>query len=366
MPPSRAADEARARGDEPTFGFWRSLLYSSVLILAFFACAETGVRIWAHNYREEVERFDPEIGTFVLEPGSYPDGAQINSAGFVGPELEPDGPDLWRVYALGDSCTYGGGQARVIYPARLERRLESNGADSVRYEVVNAGIAGLDSELALRRLRAKGPELDPDVVTIYIGWNDLMKFDPTSQQNDSPWSGVARTLDRLWLVKGLRKLIFFYARPRMSPPATGPESRTGRFADFRPSVFEDNLRAIVAEARSLGARPVVATLPTVVREDMTAEEVLEQNVYFPYFPAAYAVGDFLDLVDAYNRSIRRVAAEEQVPVADLAIAFQRIPAVEGHFTDTVHLTYEGHALIAETLHDALERAGLAAPPRTGG
>jgi lysophospholipase L1-like esterase len=176
---------------------------------------------------------------------------------------------------------------------------------------------------------------------------------------------VARTLDRLWLVRGLRKLLFFYTRPRVAPPATGPESRTGQFADFRPTVFEGNLHAIVDEVRRLGARPLIATLPTVVRMDMTADDILAQNVYFPYYPSAYAVGDFLDLVDAYNLSILRVAAEENVPVADLAGTFQRIPDVSDLFRDTLHMTRKGHELVAATIHDTLERHGLEGPEGAG-
>jgi lysophospholipase L1-like esterase len=61
--------------------------------------------------------------------------------------------------------------------------LDQQEPHGLRYEVVNAGVSGLNSELALRRLRSKVIDLDPDVVTIYIGWNDLMKVDPLSQGN---------------------------------------------------------------------------------------------------------------------------------------------------------------------------------------
>jgi hypothetical protein len=99
---------------------------------------------------------------------------------------------------------------------------------------------------------------------------------------------------------------------------------------------------------------------------MTVEDILSQNVYFPYFPSAYAVGDFLDLVEAYNRSIMRVADEASVPIADLAGAFRRVPDVSGHFTDTVHLSYSGHELIAATFEATLARHGLDGPVATGG
>ncbi len=356
--PDAQNEGSDARPQEPLFGFWRSVLFSSIILCGFFTCAELGVRAWAHSYRGDLEQCDDKAGTFVLTPGDYGDYVRINSEGFVGLELEPDRPDLWRVYALGDSCTFGGGNYAVTYSARLRDELARDGVEGVRYEVVNAGIEGLSSELALRRLESVGPPLKPDAVTIYIGWNDLMKGDPSGQQQTSAWGPVFRVMDRLWLVKGMRKLMFFYVRPRLYPPATGPSSYTGRFDDFHPVVFEENLRKIVASARALGAQPVLATLPTVVRPDMSAGELLQQNIYFPYFPSAYAVGDFLSLVKAYNGSIRRVAEEEDVPVSDLARAFARIPDPGMLFTDTVHLTHEGHAMIARELRATLRAARL--------
>jgi lysophospholipase L1-like esterase len=357
------ASERRPRGaesGEPTFGLGKSILFSAILVSLVFILAETGVRTYAYYLRDDVEHFDAAAGTFTLLPGTYRNGVQINSDGFVGPELAEPGPDLWRIYALGDSCTYGGGNPISIYPTRLQRMLREYGPDGMRYEVVNAGISGLNSELALRRLQAKGPAIDPDVVTIYIGWNDLMKFDPVSQQKDTGWSTATRALDSLWLAKGLRKLMFFYVRPWLRPPATGPESRTGRFADFVPGVYETNLRRIVATAREMGATPVIVTLPTVVRSDMDAADLRRARVVFPYFPSAYAVGDLLDLIAAHNRAIRRVAIEENVPLADAAKVFAREPDPYPFFTDTMHLQFAGHELIAVTLYETLSRAGLTA------
>ncbi len=226
---------------------------------------------------------------------------------------------------------------------------------------MNAGVQGLNSQLALNRLKAMGPRVDPEVVTIYIGWNDLMKFDPAGQGTSSRFAGVAQALDSLWIVKGLRKLLFFYLRPLLFPPRTGPESRTGRFRDFQPSIFEQNLRAILAEVRSQGAKPVLVTLPTVVREDMTPEELQQAHVVFPYFPSGNAVGDFLDLLASYNRTIRRVAVEEQVPLVDLARTFQALPDVRPYFYDTMHMTTAGREIVARELEAGLVGAGLLAP-----
>lgn len=344
---------------EPHFGLGKSLLFSAILILGFFALAEFAVRGWAYYLRNDAEKFDAATNTFVLVPGVHRSDAglaHINSDGFAGPELLADGPDLWRIVSIGDSCTYGGGHLTESYPAHLQRLLEDR--PGRRYEVVNAGISGLDSELARRRLVSKVLPLEPDVVTIYVGWNDLMKYDPVSQAGESPWSGIARVLDRMWLAKGLRKLIFFHVRPRANPPRTGAEGRSGRFAEFKPAVYEASLREMVRAVREAGAEPLLLTLSTVVREDMSVDALRRAGVVFPYFPSAYGTGDLRDLVASYNRAVRRVGIEMGVPVADVGKRFDALPDPTAFFWDTMHTNHEGNALVAAELARELEANGL--------
>lgn len=349
------------RDAEPQFGLGRSILYSAIIVAFFLGVAELSVRGWAYYMRDDAERFDIQSQTFVLIPGEHRSGpvtASINQDGFAGAELKPDGPDLFRIAAVGDSCTYGDGNAVHTYPAIMQKILDERERPGRRYEVVNAGISGMNSELALRRLRTKVLSLEPDLVTIYIGWNDLMKFDPAAQTLSAGASPVARALDHLWLVKGLRKLIFFHLRPYLRPPATGPESRTGRFADFKPDIYEGNLREIIRTVRSIGSQPVLLTLPTVVRPEMTAADLRRAGVIFPYFSSAYGVGDLLDLIATYNATIHRVGLEMSVPVLDIARVFEQVEAPEEYLFDTMHATTKGKRLIAEKVIAGLDREQL--------
>ena len=346
---------------DPQFGLGKSVAFSLILITLTLTGAELAVRGWARYLRDPYQRFDPASETFVLVPGEHRTRTShivVNSDGFVGRELQQPGPDLWRLAAVGDSCTFSAGNATDTYAAMTEDALRANAPSGVRYEVVNAGIEGLNSELALRRLRNKVLPLAPEVVTIYLGWNDLMKYDPNAQEVRTESSRVARVLNEVWLIRGMRKLIFFYLRPRIAPPTTGPVSFTGRFADFHPTVFETNLRAIVAEVRTAGAKPLLFTLPTVVRADMTADDLLAANVVFPYFSAGYGVGDFLDLIGAYNEAIRAIARELHVPLLDLAQEFDAQGDVRPLFYDTMHTTKKGQALIARLLEAKLTQEGL--------
>jgi lysophospholipase L1-like esterase len=339
----------------------KKLAFMLVALGLFFVVAESVVRTWVYFARSEYERFDGKSGTFVLVPGrhrSIGSPIVVNSAGFVGDELLAEGPDLWRIVAVGDSNTFGHGNQVDTYPAKLAHILRGRPSRQVRYEVVNAGIEGLDSEFTLRRLRSKVLPLRPQVILIYVGWNDLMKFDPLGQTVDSHVASASRVIDGLWLVKGLRKLIFLKLRPHIDPPAVGPESRTGRFREFVPDRFVRNLESMLDESRAANARVVVMTLSTSVYEDMTLDEVRGANVYFPYYRSGYGVGDLLDLVAAYNRAILRVADAKSVPVFRLDATLRGSRDAQDLFADTMHPTPRGQELVARTLADFLESHGL--------
>jgi lysophospholipase L1-like esterase len=349
----------------PKFGPVKTVVYSAILMMLFLGAAELAVRVWVYFFRTPAERFDLVSGTFVLVPGEYPRinarPIQVNSRGFVGPEfIEPRPPGVKRIVAIGDSCTFGQGSGAETYPVQLSLRL--NGSGSVeRYQVINAGIEGLNSELAFRRLVTKVTPLKPDVVTVYLAWNDLMKFDPSGQVEHPGLGAIAHTMDRLWLIKGMRKLIFYYIRPMVSAPRTGPTSRTGMFADYRPAQFERNLRAIIYASKRAGAKVVVMTVPSVVSEEMTVADLRDANVVFPYYSSAYSVGDFIDLIAAYNRSIRAAAEVDDVSLIDLAKEINERPDRRRLFLDTMHPNQRGRELIADILARHLRGNGLLAP-----
>jgi lysophospholipase L1-like esterase len=251
---------------------------------------------------------------------------------------------------LGDSCTFGAGTDS--YPGLLERYL-NGGPGDYRYQVINAAIRGLDTELAFHRLVSKVMPLRPNIITVYLGWNDLMKFEPSGQVEKPGIRILARALDQLWLVRGMRKLLFYYVRPLVGAPATGPASRTGAFRNYRPAVFEDNLRGIVRTAKGGGSSVVLLTLPSVVDANMTLEDLKRARVVFPYYPSAYAVGDLVDIIAAYNRAIRSTARNEKVVLIDLAAELDSCPDRRDLFYDTMHPSEKGREQIAMILAQRL-------------
>ncbi len=154
-------------------------------------------------------------------------------------------------------------------------------------------------------------------------------------------------------MRGLRKLLFFHHRARFGTPRTGAAGQTGRFSAVRPDYFEANLHDLIAATRAAGARPLLVTLPHSLRRDLSPMDLHEPTRQYPYFYAGNALGDFVDLIERYSEAVRRVARVEAVPVADVAVRFDRMTRKEDYFLDTMHPNRRGNGLIAEFLERTL-------------
>ena len=302
-------------------------------------------------FRTAYEQYNTTTGRLELVPNlqiDVPGGRRIriNSKGFVGVEFADVKPaGIYRVFAVGDSCTFGG-DWDVSYSAFLDKMLN---ADGRRYEVINAGIEGYNSEYALGRIRDDILKYNPDLVTIYIGWNDLMKVSPDNMSSSGRVTWLGTALSRSYLYKGLSKVLFIYIRPLLIPPGLSGKSPNSMFLiNSVPATYEENVAAMVALLRERNVRVLLLTRPTVLTRDMSAEDLKTQHVFFPYFPEAYSVPRLLSLHDAYNNSIRRLATRLQVPIVDLDEVFDRQDK-RTLFWDTMHPSKQGHELIAAAL-----------------
>src|SRR5262249_21334929 len=199
------------------------------------------------------------------------------------------------------------------YPRVLERLLRSGRGPS--YEVVNAGVEGYDSENTVQLLERKLLKYQPDLITIYIGWNDLVKRDQSEAgASDSRQWLAYRTYD-VYLIRFWRKVVYAYLRPLLLHVDTQlVPSEEAAYSHYVPLVFKRNLERMVDVAKSHGIRTVLFTLPSPLKPEMAPEEI--RKLYFPHY--TYNLKRFSMIHDRYNDAIRKTGQAAGVPVIDLA------------------------------------------------
>jgi lysophospholipase L1-like esterase len=345
---------ARSAAGRRRFSIGRQIIFSSIIVASFLLLAEGAVRVYALVFRTPYERYNGQTGRLELVPNlrrtnNRGEEFRINSRGFVGPEFDAHPPlGVVRIMAVGDSCTFSDGFWRFSYPSILERYL-NRAAGRRRFEVINAGIEGYNSTFARARIEQELIGYRPDLVLLYIGWNDLMKTDPRRAEEVGRYSTLTALMEQSYLVRAYRKVMFVHLRPLLFQPRIGGNTASFVYEDFVPAVYRDNLLSIATTLRRHGIKGVVVTLPTVVRPDMSRDELKKENVFFPYFAGTYSVGEFLGLHRAYNRVVRAVGEQAATAVVDLDAAFERHEK-NALFWDTMHPSRKGHCLVAGELY----------------
>ena len=327
-----------ARDDGPRFSLGRSLLFSSVLVVGFFALAEASLRLVGIRERRVpprllVREMDTDITLpFMREDhdlfwspqpgfrGRFRDKpVTINALGLRGPEVAiPKPPGRKRLVCFGDSITFGYaiGDSET-YCARLGLRLADRGV-----EVVNAGVTGYTSFQVLRLLRRLAPRLDADFATILIGWNDGNKRPVTDldyMRRLRLATAAEGALDRLYLYKALRNV---YLRFALAALPSAPRTQRGPVPLYR-----ENLRAIVAECRAHSIRPAFIALP---RRRLPGET--------PPRPA-------------HADALAETARELGVPLLDVGELGLDTPLASNasDFIDALHFSPQGSETMAELL-----------------
>lgn len=341
----------------------RQVIYSVALVVLFLLAAECGLRIYAYYFRTSYERFNYHTGRLELVPGlSYRTEKghefRINSKGFVGPEFNDQPPSgVARIISLGDSCTFTLGLWEIAYPAVAQHIMNAR-KDRQSVEFINAGIEGYNSDYALTRLKDEIMRYDPRLVTLYIGWNDLMKVDPAHLSATGQYTILARFIEHSYLMKALKKVIFINLRPFLvTPIVEANREDTHAYDLFVPRGYQENLEGMIAFLQKRNIGVVVFSLPTAVERGMSQEDIRKRGIFFPYFAGTYSVDKFLSLHASYNRAIRQVTEKFGVPLVDLDKAFDNRNKEE-LFWDTMHPNQAGNRVIAGVLADRLQQLGF--------
>ena len=98
----------------------------------------------------------------------------INSMGLRGDEIKQENKDHLRIIMIGGSTTFGSKATsdENTIPSQLNILLQSKFNENI--EVINAGIGGASSFSEIELIEKKLLKLNPDIIIVYDGWNELM------------------------------------------------------------------------------------------------------------------------------------------------------------------------------------------------
>jgi len=279
---------------------------------------------------------------------------RTNADGYRGPELDPDTTKV-RILMTGDSVTFGiVAPEAAPYPRVAEATLVTEGH---AVEVINAGVEGYAPK-HLNWRAAEFAALDPDIVTVLIGWHGILIPDARGSGFLDWAEGRSDAVRAFRRVPNLIARVFdrqadpnaFIGRQRVPDP-TDPILEELR-RDYEPPHIEE-VRVFVQSMQAAGAEVVLFTLPGLyVMDQEPTPEGLAFGFVTPWSDNPYVLAQ---LTEIYNEELRALATETGAYLVDLD-TWSRAALTPRHefFVDSVHLTDGGLRLMGEEIARQLE------------
>ena len=302
-----------------------------------------------NGIRGAIEAPDPQKKLpFVLIPGSsgrmFDTTIRINHAGFRGPEIAADKGDRFRIFALGESQTFGPTlrDGEKAWPEQLQG-LFDKASCSRPVEVVNAGTEAYTLKDNLERMKRDILPLKPDLILSTHGMNGLLALG-LRQVAEPNEPGVRPRASALIgrAVLTIERAVHDW-RARAAPP---PEPPPLSDAALLKTPYAAAYRDLVALARAHDAPVVLATAPMAVNE--TSPRAV-RDFYGTVFKP---IDDILAANAAHNRLVKLIGREEEVPVIDVTKGLDDAWD-DDLYLDIVHFTESGHERMARKMFSAL-------------
>jgi lysophospholipase L1-like esterase len=335
--------------------------------LAAWLAVELGVRIWlvffasqeqAFKLRpltevpltEQIYRAHPYTAYCLNEVYRSRDGRnRHNSHGYRGDEItQPKPAGTYRILMLGGSTTYETGIAdwRETTTVQMQRLLgERAGARPV--EVINAGCGGWNSWESLIDLQFRGLALQPDLVIVYCGTNEVhARLVPhAAYKRDGsgfrkPWSADSALWEHSLALRWCALRLSLIPRNSVADLTEIDHGKKktegeGLLELNAPSYYADNLEQMIALCRAKGVGIVLATWASCPdKQDYAATPIYQRG--------------FAEI----NQTTRAVAERSGALLYDHA---PEMPTDERYWRDGNHVNAEGARIKAELFARYLEQ-----------
>lgn len=286
------------------------LLLVGIYLLTGFLSLEVGVRYllyskshWKLPTTGGLDVPDSVVG-YRLNPGKRTGSITVNSLGYRGRDFSMNKPEgSFRIVCSGNSITFGESASSdsTTYPALLERVIRERGEIVDPVEVLNAGVMGYTSYQCLLDLKTRLLALQPDLVILCAGWNDITFSKYIGWTPEMNWQDLwnfftLKDSYALWILN--QRVLHIPAQVKPAPL----------------KAFADNLDGIISVCKKHNIALAFLDPPTIFSQVMTPSE--ERKCKINYF-----VRGEIPLFAAYVSTMREVAAQHDIPIFDSGLTY---------------------------------------------
>lgn len=351
----------------------RKLVFYGLVTLVALAPLEIYLRSAADVSERMLDQYHPFLQQRPLAENTE---LHVNAYGFRGDALcNPKPARRQRIFFLGGSTVFCETDPFEKTHARLlQRSLQKHYSDR-KIELYNAGYPWYTSEHSLINYLFKIKDLEPDLILVWHGINDLCRsfaqedlthgsYQPDYSHYLGPTARMAKHFAGMRAKPQPFVTLYSYAFEKIARGLGGvlysdlwqetPTEADFPLKRFRSlDAFRRNMTSLVERAKLDGVRIVLATQPTIYREDLSDEE--HRRVVFPRMfcveDGTYPnLASMIRAMGRYNEHVRAIAAEQNVPLVDLD---RLVPKEAEYFADDCHFTEKGNARVAHEIFEFL-------------
>lgn len=303
---------------------------------------------------------------------------KINSRGFRGDEFSAvKEENVYRILILGGSTTYCAGDNDQTWPAYLEQALNNKVSEGRHFEVINCGVPNWQSAHSLLQFKNEGVHLQPDLIILHTGWNDLLKGSNKKIGNGLSYKyGLKACPNQIKNIKAdisealkpsfIERNFVLYQQIKIriiNKHVKNPFDLLEKAIDKNDPIHDRwletwrrNVFQIVDIAKNNGIKVILVDYPALARtgaepneKSLTYQQTrIESERYYNFWARAK------NLLSEY---IHNMAEEKKVPVVEASRLFDKYSGKERlHlFTDEIHLTQEGDLALANCVADEIEK-----------
>ncbi len=328
----------------------------------------------AINYMKEA---DGRLG-YRLKRNLDHSNVATNAEGFFQRDTIPleKKPGVLRIAALGESTTQGHHVDSGNYPIKLKQLIQDKGQGYDGVEMINGGVAGWISDQVTLLAETKIADYAPDLVVLYVGWNDFQSYDPFrappresyfAKAYGKPIQIEQSGLKSVAVAVGLYELVQRQFVGSKSPKKRKHEIKEGEFAATAAenySYYIANVRRIVQAFRQANPEVRIAISTLVDRWRVMPKELFESNSGHIWWMPVHGVSQerAAQTIERFNALVREIARDEGLLLVDSAEAFSGLDK-NSIFTpasgpgDFAHMYGDGYEQLSRVFYNSLIEAG---------